>query len=135
MDEDQAIQRLQQLTTEEDRQAVATSLALDLMESVVAAQARVLDGQEPDDGEVEAIKRVLLRLHFELEAVERDVLRFLKYESEESRTWQQVADEFGGIYTGRSGAHARWKQLTASNSRVATRELHRGKAAQRKPGQ
>lgn len=100
------------------------------MAHVLAAVDRLDDG-DPVEGESAAIKAVLLYMHARLERAERDLLRHLKFDSETSRTWEEVAAEFGDMYGGRAAVFNRWKRLTDDQRRTPSMDMRRGAAIRR----
>lgn len=102
-----------------------------MLDLVLVVGDRLDDGDELADGEPEAIKAVLGFLAARLERVERDVIRHLKYDSETSRTWDEVAAEFGGAYGGRAAIFNRWKRLKDADRRTTSMDMRRGAAIPR----
>lgn len=99
-----------------------------MLDLVLVIGDRLDDGEELTDGEPEAIKAVLGFLAARLERVERDVIRHLKYDSETSRTWDEVAAEFGDAYGGRAAIFNRWKRLKDADRRTTSMDMRRGAA-------
>ncbi|MGE0383028.1 MAG: hypothetical protein AB7H53_19250 [Hyphomicrobium sp.] len=112
---------------------VANRLPLEIMRQVLVEQYRLNDDDENIElqpGEAEAIHSLLEFLRFTADEIERDLLRFLRWESNDGvgMTLQQVADELGERYGGRQAVHKRWKNLTAAGRRTTTRDFKHGGA-------
>ncbi len=92
MDDVAALELLETLTDRDARKAAGRSVSVNVVTLLKAAQSRLAEGEEPEDGEPAAIWALLSRLRAEADELERDLIRFLMYESEEGRKWQDVAD-------------------------------------------
>jgi hypothetical protein len=128
-----AIELLESLTDKEARKEARESLTVRIVTLLMAANERVKAGEEPEDGEPEAVWTLLSWLLRDVDIIERDLIRFLMYESEEDRKWQDVADLSGGRFATRQAIQKRWSRLTESTRRTTTRDMRRGAAIPRSP--
>lgn len=136
MDDSSAYGLLQSITPAEQLAAAEQRLPVFMMTLLMALQNRINDddGYELDQGEAEAAYAALEMLRATADEVERDLLRFMRWESNggEGMTLQQVSDDLGSRYGGRQAVQKRWKRLTDADRMTTSRNYKVGGAVTRR---
>lgn len=128
-----ALRHLQQITTGDQRDEAADSLAVEVITMLMAVDGRAADG-DMDDSEPSAAWPMLDTMRRLLDEVELRIMESLK----EGRSNQEAADLTDGRYPSKQSFHKRMKVLGDVNRRTLSEDYRRGAAIPKpkpEPGQ